>query len=149
MGIGTSLGAYFEDDFNHHAGVQEPNDNNVIDPETTPDLNSKDQNEAPGVMKNGRIYVTPAGDKKDVMPYPNNNNPDSDFTSRYGVLPGSGILNDLKKPTGQTVPLVRKISDSDQVEEGNIDLNTRPIVKNSDGSFSTVRSISVGTDKGE
>jgi hypothetical protein len=52
--------------------------------------------------------------------------PDPDVNARLGGAPA---------PSGQIVP-------------GNIDLNTRPIVRNSDGTISTVRSISFEDDDG-
>lgn len=46
-----------------------------------------------------------------------------------------GVFN-LDQPRGRVTP-------------GTIDLNARPVVQNADGTISTVRSMSIGTDDGE
>ena len=75
---------------------------------TPPELRNPD---APGPLNSNTNVAS------SKMPFPDNKDPRQDFDYRFPKdLPPSGILNDLKKPTGQTVPLVRKISD---LSEGN------------------------------
>ena len=45
--------------------------------------------------------------------------------------------------------VVRRYQDGGLIAQGNIDLRKRPVVKNPDGSISTVKSRSFGTDDGE
>lgn len=100
MGIGTSKGAFYRDE-GHFQASQWDNryDDNVVSPQE---------------LKDREDYPVPTL-AKDQMPFPDNKNPDQTFDSRFGNLPPSGILNDLKKPTGETIPLVRRISDENNL----------------------------------
>jgi len=72
-------------------------------------------------------------------------NPDAAFlTSPTPTPEQTGKAINLPAIPSQEQPKIEG-----QVEAGNIDINKRPVVKNADGTISTVRSISIGTDKGE
>lgn len=127
MGIGTSKGAYYEDQFHYSQSQWDPkydtNDKNVLAPDTV--QRNKDLNSDPNNITDdgGNIvdYDFSGKSVKDLqlipkieqqgfkMPFPNNNNPDTDFVNRFPNLPPSGILNDLKKPGDTVPPLARKI----------------------------------------
>lgn len=58
-------------------------------------------------------------------------------------------LGELLVPPGKGRDVRIRLPDEGVLQEGNIDLNKRPVVRNPDGSISTVRSMSVNVDGNE
>jgi hypothetical protein len=70
----------------------------------------------------------------------------SDNVSGYDRPADAALFGLLEKPARKMVELTERATTPGMVEVGNIDLLTRPVVKNADGSVSTVRIIGVEYD---
>lgn len=90
-------------------------------------------------LNNTTYLKSPPKDKYDVI---NGKPGGGDLAARIGATPTGGVQSaDEKKK-----PLTTISKPAGMLEEGNIDLMHRPVVKNADGSISTVRSISIEMD---
>ncbi|MER8374421.1 hypothetical protein [Mesorhizobium sp. M1406] len=102
----------------------------------------------PDVPPGFRIVSQPAPAKPRFPGVPVDAAPTSDPWAQFPDAPAANIFDQFDAPAAKQPPASPIGPFPGMLEQGNIDLNARPIVKNADGSYSTVRSMSFGDDSG-
>ncbi len=112
-----------------------------------PSLGSPDVAGSLGGRGSWMDYENSFGQLGDPIQWPQHNRPDLEYRQQQleqGRPLGRPIYTRPILPT--QAPYFA--GPQGQITPGNIDLSARPIVKNPDGSISTVRSMGIGTDQG-